>query len=116
MAMLRAMTFKRKIWSIPAVAVLIFGLSLAATFVESKRTSRTISELGTVRYPSVELTQRMAQELKDVVDDLQSAVAEGDKGKLNDASTLAKQFRDDADKLAALAGQAADVKLLHSTF
>ena len=114
--MLRALTFKRKIWSIPAVAVLIFGLSLAATFVESTRTARTISELGTVRYPSVELTQRMEQELKDVVEALQSAVAEGDKGKLNEASTLAKLFRDDADKLTALAGQAEDGKLLRSNF
>jgi hypothetical protein len=114
--MLRAMTFKKKIWSIPAVAVLIFGLSLAATFVESTRTARTISELGTVRYPSVELTQRMEQELKDVVEALQSAVAEGDKAKLNEASTLAKQFRDDADKLTALAGQAETGKLLRSSF
>src|SRR5271165_57774 len=110
------MQFKKKIWSIPAAAVVIFGLSLAATFLLSRQTSMIISQLGTVRYPSVELTQRMERELKSVVEALQSAVAEGDKGKLNDATTLAKEFRDDADALTALAGQAEDGKALRSSF
>jgi methyl-accepting chemotaxis protein len=111
-----AVSFKKKIWSIPTVAVVIFGLSLAGTFLVSTQTARTISELGTVRYPSVELTQRMERELKSVVEALQSAVAEGDKGKLKDVSTLAKQFRDDTDKLSALAGQGEDGRALRASF
>jgi methyl-accepting chemotaxis protein len=114
--MLSAVSFKKKIWSIPGVAVVIFGLSLAATFLLSTQTARTISELGTVRYPSVELTQRMDRELKSVVDALQSAVAEGDKGKLNDATALAKQFRADADTLTALSGWDEDGKALGASF
>jgi methyl-accepting chemotaxis protein len=110
------MSFKTRIWSIPAVAVVIFSLSLAATFLVSKRTAMTISELGTVRYPSVELTQRMERELKSVVESFQSAVAEGDKGKLSDAVTLAKQFRDDSDALAELPGQAQDGRALRTCF
>ncbi len=110
------MSFKNKIWSIPAAAVMIFGLSLAATFVVSKQTAQTITELGTVRYPSVDLTQSLERELKSVVEALQSAVAEGDKGKLNDATTLAKQFRTDAETLTALAGWEEDGKALRKGF
>jgi methyl-accepting chemotaxis protein len=110
------MSFKKKIWSIPAAAVVIFGLSLAATFVLSRQTAKTISELGTVRYPSVDLAQRMERELKSVVEAFQSAVAEGDKGKLNDANALAKQFRDDADALAALPGESDEGTTLRANF
>jgi methyl-accepting chemotaxis protein len=110
------MSFKKKIWSIPAAAVVIFGLSLAATFLLSKQTSKTISELGTVRYPNVEVTQRLDRELKSVVEAFQSAVAEGDKAKLSDAGTLAKEFRNDADALASLPGLADDGKALRASF
>jgi methyl-accepting chemotaxis protein-1 (serine sensor receptor) len=110
------MSFKKKIWSIPAAAVVIFGLSLAATFVLSRQTAKTISELGTVRYPSVDLAQRMERELKSVVEAFQAAVAEGDKGKLNDATALAKEFRNDADALAALPGETGEGATLRADF
>lgn len=110
------MSFKKKIWSIPAAAVMIFGLSLAATFVLSSKTAKTISDLGTVHYPSVEVTQRMERELKSVVEAFQSAVAEGDKSKLADAEALAKQFRNDADSFAALPEQSEAGTALRSNF
>jgi methyl-accepting chemotaxis protein len=113
--MITTMTFKQKIWSIPTAAVVVFCLSLAVTFVLSTRTASTINDLGTVRYQSVDITQRLARDLKAVLEVLQSAVAEGDKAKLNDANTLAKEFRQDADALAALPGQN-DGKTLHADF
>ena len=62
------------------------------------------------------LAQRMERELKSVVEAFQSAVAEGDKGKLNDANALAKQFRDDADALAALPGESDEGTTLRANF
>ncbi len=99
------MTFKKKIWSIPLTAVLVFGLSLAVTFFVSTRTARTISDLGSVRYPSVDITQRLQPQLKSVSDALQSAVAEGDAGKLAEVRTIAEQFRRNTSALSALPGQ-----------
>jgi methyl-accepting chemotaxis protein len=110
------MTFKSKIWSIPLAAVGIFGLSLAVTFLLSTRTAKTIADLGTVRYQSVDLTQNLERELKSVVEALQSAVAEGDKGKLNDADTLAKRLRQDTDALAALPGHGEEAKTVRTSF
>jgi methyl-accepting chemotaxis protein len=114
--MFSAMSFKTKIWSIPAVVVVIFGLSLAATFVLSTRTAQTIAELGTARYPSVELTNRIQEELKSIVDALRSAVAIGDKGKLDGVAALADQFREDTDKLAKLPGENADGTKVRASF
>ena len=100
--MFSAMSFKKKIWSIPIAALSVFCLSLALTFTVSTRTAKTISDLGTVRYPSMDLAQRLDRQVKSIVDGLQSAVAEGDAGKLSDLSSLADQFRKDADALSAL--------------
>jgi len=110
------MTFKKKIWSIPIAAVLVFGLSLAVTFFLSTRTARTISDLGSVRYPSVDISQRLEHQLKSVADALQSAVAEGDAGKLSEVSALAEKFRRDTDALSALPGQREAGDALRSNF
>ena len=114
--MFAAMSFKAKIWSIPAVVVVIFGLSLAATFALSTRTAQTIAELGSVRYPSVEITNRLERELKSVVDALRAAVAMGDKGKLSDVAALADEFRGDTDKMTKLPGEAPDARNLRARF
>src|SRR6202023_688880 len=89
----RVMTFKMKIWSIPISAVAAFGLTLALTFVLSTRTARTITDLGVVRYPLMDLAQRLDRQLKLVVEDMQSAVMDGDARKLADVNTMAEQFR-----------------------
>jgi methyl-accepting chemotaxis protein len=114
--MFTAVTFKKKIWSIPGSAVLVFGLSLALTFVLSTRTAKTIADLDSVRYPSVDITQNLERELKSVMDGFQSAVAEGDIAKLSEAGILAAQFRKDLDRLSALPGEADRGKALRSSF
>src|SRR5258708_31710763 len=96
----RVMAFKMKIWSIPLCAVAVFGLSLALTFVLSARTARTITDLGAVRYPLMDLAQRLDRQLKLVVEDMQSAVIEGDVRKLTDVSSIAERFRKDTSILA----------------
>src|SRR5260221_14236650 len=113
---LRVMTFKMKIWSIPISAVAVFGLTLVLTFVLSARTARTITDLGAVRYPLMDLAQRLDRQLKLVVEDMQSAVVDGDARKLADVSGLAERFRKDTSILAALPAEAEDGKNLRSTF
>ena len=110
------MTFKKKIWSIPLTAVLVFGLSLAVTFFLSTRTARTISDLGSVRYPSVDITQRLEPQLKSVSDALQSAVAEGDVGKLAEVRAKAERFRENTSALSALQGQREAGDALRASF
>jgi methyl-accepting chemotaxis protein len=86
------------------------------TFFLSTRTARTISDLGTVRYPSMDITQRLDMRLRQIVEELQSAVAEGDTARLADVRTTAEAFRQDADALSALPGQREDGKALRSSF
>jgi methyl-accepting chemotaxis protein len=110
------MTFKMKIWSIPISAVAVFGLSLALTFVLSAHTAQTITDLGSVRYPCMDLVQGLDRQLKLVVEDMQSAVMEGDTRKLAAVDALAEQFRKDTSTLSALPAEADDAKILRSTF
>jgi methyl-accepting chemotaxis protein len=110
------MTFKMKIWSIPISAVAVFGLTLALTFVLSTRTAQTITDLGAVRYPLMDLSQRLDRQLKLVVEDLQSAVMDGDARKLADVNALAEQFRKDISVLSALPAEAEDGRNLRSAF
>jgi len=110
------MTFKMKIWSIPISAVAVFGLTLALTFVLSARTARTITDLGAVRYPLMDLAQTLDRQLKLVVEDMQSAVMDGDARKLSDVNAMAEQFRKDISILSALPAEAEDGKNLRSAF
>jgi signal transduction histidine kinase/CheY-like chemotaxis protein/HPt (histidine-containing phosphotransfer) domain-containing protein len=110
------MSFKRKIWSIPVAAVFVFGLSLVYTLLLSTETAQKISELGTLRYPAVDLTQRLERELKLVVDGLLTAVAEGDMAKIAQVDPSAEEFRRDTDQLASLDGESQDAKRLRAEF
>ena len=100
----KVMSFRKKIWSIPTAAAFVFGLSLAYTLILSTETARKISELGSVRYPAVDITQRLERELKSVVDGLLTAVAEGDRAKIDQVDPSVEEFRLDTDRLAALDG------------
>ena len=112
----KVMSFRKKIWSIPTAAAFVFGLSLAYTLILSTETARKISELGSVRYPAVDITQRLERELKSVVDGLLTAVAEGDRAKIDQVDPSVEEFRLDTDRLAALDGGTIDAKRLRADF
>jgi methyl-accepting chemotaxis protein len=110
------MSLRTRIWSIPAAAVLVFGISLAFTLSSSTETAKTIGNLAAVDFPRLAITQRLEQELKSVVDGFQSAVAEGDKAKLADVERLATAFQKNTDDLAVLAGEKDEAQRLRSQF
>jgi signal transduction histidine kinase/DNA-binding response OmpR family regulator len=97
-------------------AMLVFGLSLAYTIFLSAETATQISQLGTLRYPSVDYAQRLERDFKAVVDCLQSAVAEGDRSKLSQVDALADEYRRDVAQLALLSRGALDVAPLRVNF
>ncbi len=96
--------------------MLVFGLSLAYTVFLSAETATQISQLGTLRYPTVDYAQRLERDFKAVVDCLQSAVAEGDKSKLSQVDALADEYRRDAAQLALLSRGVLDVAPLRTNF
>jgi signal transduction histidine kinase/DNA-binding response OmpR family regulator len=110
------MSFRTKIWSIPTAAIVVFGMILAFTLFLSAETARKISELGTLRYPAVDLTERLERELKSVVDGLLTAVAEGDTTKIALVGASADEFRRDSDRLASLDGESPDARRLRVKF
>ena len=97
-------------------AMLVFGLSVAYTIFLSAETATQISQLGTLRYPSVDYSQRLERDFKAVVDCLQSAVAEGDRSKLYQVDALADEYRRDVAQLGLLSRGALDVAPLRVNF
>jgi len=112
----KGISFKKTIWSIPMAAVLVFGSSLVYTLLLSAETAQKIAELGTLRYPAVDITQRLERELKTVVDGLLTAVAEGDITKIAQVEPSAEEFRRDSNRLARLPGQETDAIRLRLEF
>jgi len=110
------LSFKRKIWAIPAATVVLFTLTLVLTLSLTSRTATTIGHVGSIQYPSVELTQHLTDEIASVVDVFVLAVEEGDKGKLDDLEGLAKKFRQDTDSLGAIPGQETRAAGIRSDF
>jgi methyl-accepting chemotaxis protein len=111
-----ALTFKKKIWSIPIAAVAVFGLSLALTFVLSTRTAKIIADLGTSRYPSMNLTQELDRQLKQIVEGMQAAVVDGDTKALTDVNAVAQQFRLNVRRLSALPGEREEAGAMAANF
>ena len=112
----RVMSFRRKMWSIPVAALVVFGISLAYALILSAETARKISELGSIRYPAVDVTQRLERELRAVVDGLLAAVEEGDMAKVDQIAPIAAEFLRDTDRLESIEGRSADAKRLRSEF
>lgn len=82
----------------------------------SAETATKITEFGSLRYPAVDLTQRLDRELKSVVDGFYTAVAEGAAAKIAEVSPSVEAFRMDTDRLASLDGERADAEQLRSEF
>ena len=96
------MNIKRKIWSLPAVAVLIFAVGIAVNYVLSSSASSLLERVGKVDYPFLDKTGMMITDLKGIQENLKNAVTAGDKNGLGLADEKAAGFRKNATELAAI--------------
>lgn len=86
------MSVRRKIWSLPVIACLLFALGIAAVVVSSSRTVKAIADLGQWRYPALDHASRAVSLQGSFSATLQSAVAEGEPKRLDDARERAQEL------------------------
>ncbi|MFT7723324.1 MAG: methyl-accepting chemotaxis protein [Roseateles sp.] len=100
------MNVKTRIWLLPALAAAIFAVGIAAVLFFSSRTSDAIRAVGQVDYPFVDTTTQFSTQLEALGATIQSAVAEGEWKRLDEANERAAGLRKLIAGIEAIAGKA----------
>ncbi|MFG6414843.1 methyl-accepting chemotaxis protein [Roseateles sp. DC23W] len=87
------MNVKTRIWLLPALAAGIFALGIVVVLAFSSRTSQAINAVGKVDFPFLDATTQFAAQLEALGATIQSAVAEGEKKRLDEARERAGNMR-----------------------
>ncbi len=87
------MNVKTRIWLLPALAAGIFAIGIAVVLLFSSRTSDAIDSVGKVDFPFLDATTQFSAQLEALGATIQSAVAEGEKKRLDEARERAGNMR-----------------------
>jgi methyl-accepting chemotaxis protein len=87
------MSIKRRIWALPVISTIIFGLGVAVSASFSTNALTSIHMTSSVDFPSVGVSKALASEVQAVTDGLRDAVGEGDKARVGQVGELANRVR-----------------------
>jgi methyl-accepting chemotaxis protein len=96
------LSLKGRIWALPVVSALIFVAGAAVVAWFSTGTSNAIRTLGATDYPYLEAVTQLGQQFEEFGGMVQSAVAEGDKKRLEAAGQRADTMKQLADTVHRL--------------
>src|SRR5450830_328023 len=100
-----AMSIKRKIWALPVVSAVIFGLGLAVSAYLSTATLNSIHATESADYPVLDMAKSLTLDVAAVGDALRDAVSEGDKERIGQVGSQAVKLRAKLGDFAAIPGQ-----------
>ncbi|WP_075795780.1 methyl-accepting chemotaxis protein [Massilia putida] len=101
------MSIKRKIWALPVVSILVFGLGIGASSFIATGALHAIDRTARLDYPLLDLTKTLTQEVGAVADGLRDAVSEADRARLAQIAEQVAKVRGRLVKLAGMDGQRA---------
>jgi len=110
------MNVKTRIWLLPALAAVVFTVGVLVVLGFASRSSSAIDSVGSVDYPYVDATTQFAAQLEALGATIQSAVAEGEKKRLDEAGERAASMRKLLDAAGRLEGKKARADKLKSLF
>ena len=99
------MSIKRRIWALPVVSTIIFGIGLAVSVYFSTAAITSIKTTETIDYPVLDRSKNLQNDVQAFVDALKQAVGEGDKKALDTIAESAKKVREKFKKLGEVPGQ-----------
>ena len=99
------MSIKRRIWALPLISAIIFGLGAGASVVIANGALASITTTGAVDYPLMDSAKALSLDIAAVTDGLTDAVTEGDKARLDQVNGQADKVRASMDQLGQIAGQ-----------
>ncbi|MBB2486613.1 chemotaxis protein [Mitsuaria sp. WAJ17] len=110
------MNVKTRIWLLPVLAAVIFAIGIAVVLAFSARTSGAIEAIGDVHAPYLDATNQFASQLEALGATIQSAVAEGEKKRLDEANERAAAMRKTLGTIKAIEGRSEMAGKLASSF
>ncbi|WP_431260653.1 methyl-accepting chemotaxis protein [Roseateles chitinivorans] len=110
------MNLKTRIAMLPVLAAIVFAVGIAVVLFFSSRTSGAIHALGEADYPYLVATNQVAAQLEALGGTIQSAVAEGEKKRLDEAAERAAAMRKVIASIKAIPGRADAGSKLESGF
>jgi methyl-accepting chemotaxis protein len=101
------MSIKRRIWALPVISTIIFGLGIAVSASIANGALTSIRMTERVDYPVLDATKSLALDVVAITDSLRDAVTEGDKTRIGAVGEQAGKLRDKLAKFGAIEGQQA---------
>jgi methyl-accepting chemotaxis protein len=99
------MSIKRRIWALPIISAIIFGLGAGVSATIANGALKSITTTETVDYPLMDATKAISLDIAAVTVLLTNAVTEGDKAAIDHANTQATKIRADLQTLGQIPGQ-----------
>jgi len=100
-----SMSIKRRIWSLPATATVIFSIGLAVSVYFATIAISSIKTTEAVDYPLLDQSKTLITDVNGMVKALQEAVSEGDKKRLDAIEQTVKNLRENIKSLGKIEGQ-----------
>lgn len=110
------MSIRRKIWLIPILATLIFGLGMGLVLFTSSTTLTTIAGVGEIQYPFLDTTNRLISQVELMKSTFTAAVGEGEKKRLDEAKEQASTIRKMLEDSKRFSNQSQPVSALSEDF
>ncbi|MEC5216691.1 methyl-accepting chemotaxis protein [Actimicrobium sp. GrIS 1.19] len=110
------MSIKRRIWALPFLATLIFGVGLVISIYFSTTAMSSIQNTEEIDYPVVDQAKLLLSDVQAITDGFKDAVGEGDKKRPDLIAEQAKKVRERMKKFAAIKGQEATGTRLGAEF
>lgn len=101
------MSIKRRIWALPIIATVIFGVGIAASVYFSTTAIKSIKTTENIDYPVLDRSKNIQADVQGIVDALKQAVGEDDKKGIEAVNERAKKVREKFKSLGSLPGQQA---------
>jgi methyl-accepting chemotaxis protein len=87
------MSIKRRIWALPVVSTIIFGLGVALSASIANKALDSIHTTESVDYPALGIAKALTAEIEAVTNGLRDAVSEGDKARVATVGEQANKVR-----------------------
>ena len=110
------MSIKRKIWALPVISILVFGLGIGISSVIATGALGSIDRTARLDYPLLDTAKALNQDIGAVTEGLRDAVSEGEKARLATIAGQAGKVRERLGMLARMEGQRAAGERLRKEF
>jgi len=87
------MSIKRRIWALPVISTIIFGLGVALSASIANKALDSIHTTESVDYPALGIAKALTAEIEAVTNGLRDAVSEGDKARVATVGEQANKVR-----------------------